>query len=80
MIRCTPRSRGEVERQLEIGGVLVGRMTLDDRAARARTVDRGRIGGIEVTDDVVDVQPEQLGLMQTRVGGNDDCIVGQKCS
>ena len=46
------RDRG-VERELEIGRVLLGRMPVDGGARRDRGLDRARLGGVEVADEMI---------------------------
>ena len=79
MIRCAPRSRATSNASSRsVASLSAGCRSTTAPAARA-AFDRGGIGGVEVADDVVDVQPERLGLMQARVGGDDDRVVGQQC-
>ncbi len=56
VIRCAPRSRATIERELEVGRVLVDGMPFDDRARGPGAIDGRGFGGVEITDDVVDVE------------------------
>ena len=64
------RDRG-VERELEVGRVLLGRVALDARPRRLR--DRDGLGRrrVEVADRDVDLEAERQRVLETLVGGDD---------
>ena len=62
-----------VEGELEVGGVLRGRMALDSRAAGLGGGHAALRCGIEVADCERDVEPEGVRMVDSTVGGDDGC-------
>ena len=80
MTCVAPRADRGDDRELQVGRVLVGRVTLHDRARGDRGRDRGGIGGVEIADDEVDREAEHRRVVQTRVGRDHNRRVGQDVS
>ena len=63
---------GGVERELEVGGVLVDRVPVDPGAAGDRTLDLRGLGAVEIADHEVDAQPQRERVGDTGVGRDDE--------
>ena len=70
MTRATPWPSAAREREVEIRGVLVGRMAFDARARLLDLREDVRLHGVEVADHQVDAAAERERVLDARVGAD----------
>src|SRR5260370_915928 len=71
-----PVERGG-ERELEVGVILLPRVGLDRRPGGPGPREQLGVDGIEVSDDDVDGPAERGGVIEPRIGGDDERTIGE---
>ena len=78
MTRVGAARQRVVERELEVGRLLVDRMALDAHARSLGGAHGGRARRVEVADEHVDAQSERRRVLEPRVGRDHERACGQR--